>query len=218
VEHLFDLKVLFSFLRSQSINLSDYQKDQFRVYRDLLKVWSLKQNLVSKNDISHLVERHFLPSALFAHYLPASINGKIIDVGSGAGLPGVIVKIIRPEISITLLDSSHKKVLFLEEVCEQLALECPIICQRSEEYRPHASEKFYIVISRAVASLDLLWRWSGHLIESGGYLYALKGGDYQCEIDDLSQDSLTVEVIVPNGEWLRISNYLNHKYIIKLET
>jgi 16S rRNA (guanine527-N7)-methyltransferase len=217
VKHLFDLEVLFSFLCSQSMDLSDYQKDQFMAYRDLLKVWSLKQNLVSTNDVSHLVERHFLPSALLARYLPESINGNLIDIGSGAGFPGVIVKIMRPEISLTLLDSSNKKVLFLEEVSEQLALKCPIICQRSEEYKPQASHKYQIVISRAVASLDLLWKWSGHLIKSGGCLYAIKGGDYQREIDGLSLNNLAVEVIVPDEDWLGISNYLNHKYIVKLE-
>jgi len=217
VKHLFNLKVFFSFLHSQSIVLSDYQQSQFKVYWDLLKVWSRKQNLVSKNDISYLVERHFLPSALLAYSLPDLIIGKLIDIGSGAGFPGIVVKIMRPELSLTLLDSSHKKILFLEEACEQLSLQCPIICQRSEEYRPLVSEKYQMVISRAVASLDLLWKWTGHLIKPGGCLYAIKGGDYQREIDDLSIEGLTVEIVVPDSEWLRISNHLNHKYIVKLE-
>ena len=218
MKHPFSLENLFSFLNSQSIVLSDHQQNQFQVYRELLKLWSGKQNLVSKMDVLHLVERHFLPSAHLSLSLPIQINGKLIDVGTGAGFPGIVLKILRPELSLTLLDSSHKKVLFLEEVCEQLALDCPIICQRAEEYKPQASEKYLIVISRAVAKLDLLRRLSWHLIKPGGHIYALKGGDYQHEIDELDKNNLKVEVIVPDREWLRISNYLNHKYIIILET
>jgi len=218
VKHPFNLEHLFLFLNTQSIVLSEKQRDQFRKYLDLLKVWTRKQNLVSKRDIFHLVERHFFPSIFLSLSLPDYIDGKLIDIGTGAGFPGVVLKILKPDVWLTLLDSSHKKVLFLEEVCEQLALDCPIICQRCEKYTPQTSDKYHIVISRAVASLDLLWRWSGHLIEKGGCLYAIKGGDYQREIDELTVNNLKIKVISPQKEWLRASNYLNHKYIIKLET
>jgi 16S rRNA (guanine527-N7)-methyltransferase len=218
VKHPFNLEDLFSFLNSQSIVISEKQKDQFQIYLDLLKIWTRKQNLVSKKDIHHLIERHFFPSAFLAFSIAGKIDGKLIDIGTGAGFPGVILKIFKPDISLTLLDSSRKKVLFLEEVCEQLALDCPIIKQRCEKYTPQAADKFRIVISRAVANLDLLWRWSGHLIEKGGRLYAIKGGDYKREIDDLTVNHLKIEVLSPPKEWLMASNYLNHKYIIKLET
>jgi 16S rRNA (guanine527-N7)-methyltransferase len=218
VKHPFSLEKLFSFLDSQSIVLSDQQLDQFRKYLVLLKTWSRKQNLVSKKDIFHLVERHFLPSTFLSFCLPDIIDGKLIDIGTGAGFPGIVLKILRPDISLTLLDSSHNKVLFLEEVCEQLALDCPIICQRCEEYNPQTSEGYHLAVSRAVARLDLLWKWSRHLIEDGGCLYAIKGGDYQQEIDELSVNNFKVKVITPDGEWLKASNYLNYKNILKLET
>jgi 16S rRNA (guanine527-N7)-methyltransferase len=217
VKHPLNQEQLFSFLNTQSIVLSDYQRDQFRTYEKLLKLWSNKKNLVSKNDIFHLVERHFLPSALLSFHLPKSIHGKIIDIGTGAGFPGLVLKILRPEISLTLLDSSHKKVLFLEEVCEQLSLNCQIIGQRCEEYNSHASEKYLIAISRAVTNLDRLWIWAGPLIKTGGSLYAIKGGDYQREIDELSIENFKVNIITPDKDWTRISDYLNHKYIVKLE-
>ncbi len=218
MKHPFNLEKLFSFLDSQSIVLSDQQQDQFRKYLVLLKTWSRKQNLVSKKDIFHLVERHFLPSTFLSFYLPDIIDGKLIDIGTGAGFPGIVLKILRPDILLTLLDSSHNKVLFLEEVCEQLALDCPIICQRCEEYNPQTSDGYHLVVSRAVAGLDLLWKWSRHLIEDGGCLYAIKGGDYQQEVDELSVNNFKVKVITPDEEWLKASNYLNHKYILKLET
>ena len=216
MKHPFNLKKFYSFLSTQAIVLSGHQQDQFRMYQELLKTWSVKQNLVSRTDVFHLVERHFLPSAHLSFSLPAIINGKLIDIGTGAGFPGVVLKILRPELSLTLIDSSRKKILFLEEVCEQLKLDCPIICQRVEEYEPPESEKYIIVISRAVANLDLLWRLSEHLIKFGGSLYALKGGDSLREIDDLQDHRLKVEIISPAEEWLKVSNYLVHKYIIKL--
>ena len=218
MKHPFSLEHLFSFLESQSIVLSDHQKDQFGVYQDLLKTWSGKQNLVSRSDVFHLAERHFLPSALLSFSLPESVNGKLIDIGTGAGFPGIVLKILKPELSLSLLDSSHKKVLFLEEVCDQLDLDCPVMCRRVEEYIPAEADKYLIAISRAVARLDLLWKLSGHLLSSGGCLFAFKGGDYQHEIDDLDQKNLKIKVIVPAREWLEVSNYLMHKYIIKLET
>jgi 16S rRNA (guanine527-N7)-methyltransferase len=193
------------------------QKDQFREYQKRIIYESEKQNLVSRNDITHLIERHFLPSAFLAKCLPEISVGKIIDIGTGAGFPGIILKIIRPQISLTLLDSSYKKVLFLEEVCDDLCLDCLVINQRCEDYNPESFEGFHIGVSRAVARLKLLWDWCNHLILPAGHLFAFKGGDYHQEIDDLSQYSLKSEIITPGEEWLEASEYLNHKYIIKLE-
>jgi 16S rRNA (guanine527-N7)-methyltransferase len=217
VKHPFDLNRLFSFLQSQSLDLSDYQKDQLKNYQQLIVRWSEKQNLVSKNDVFHLIERHFLPSALFLKCLPEVFAGKIVDVGSGAGFPGVIIKIIRPEISMTLLDSSHKKVLFLEEVCDHLSLDCPVVNQRCEEFRPLASDRYDIVVSRAVARLKRLWGLSSHLLLPGGLLYTVKGENYQEEIDELSAVNLKSDIIAPDENWHRASDYLNQKYIVKLE-
>jgi 16S rRNA (guanine527-N7)-methyltransferase len=217
VKRQFNLEKLFLFLDSQSIVLSNHQQDQFNRYEELLKVWSKKQNLVSKRDISHLIEHHFLPSALFSYYLPETFTGKLLDIGSGAGFPGVILKILRPKVSLTLLDSSYKKVLFLEEVCERLALDCQIICQRSEKHDLQTSEKYPILVSRGVARLEILWNISGHLIKPGGFLYALKGGNFQQEIDELSDKTIKVKVIAPEAEWLKTTNYLDNKYMIILE-
>ena len=136
---------------------------------------------------------------------------------TGAGFPGIVLKIIRPEISLSLLDSSRKKVLFLEEACEQLDLDCPIINQRCEEFIPSPSERFTIVISRAVAGLKTLWEWCEHLIMPHGYLYAFKGGEYKRELAELNPYNLNSEIIIPEKEWSEVSEYLKQKFIIKLE-
>jgi 16S rRNA (guanine527-N7)-methyltransferase len=217
VKHPFNLEKFFSFLESQSFRLLETQKDQFRVFHQLIQAKSLKQNLVSKNDIKHLVERHFLPSAFLAKGLFHLNREKIIDIGTGAGFPGVVLKILMPEISVTLLDSSYKKVLFLEEACSQLNLNSKIVNVRCEEYKPDSPEYYDVVVSRAVARLKLLWNWCEHLIPATGKFYALKGGDYHQEIEELDKYGLTTEVIAPEKEWLQSSDYLEQKYIVKLE-
>jgi 16S rRNA (guanine527-N7)-methyltransferase len=217
VKHPFDLERFFLFLSSQSIEISDKQKDQFYKFYQLIKMRGKIQNLVSKNDIWHVVERHFLTSALLVTCLPHNIKGKMIDVGTGAGFPGIVLKIIRPEISLSLLDSSRKKVLFLEETCEQLDLNCPIINQRCEEYVPPTSERFTIVISRAVTRLKVLWEWCEHLIISHGHLYVFKGGEYKKELGEMNPYNLKSEIIIPDKNWLESSEYLKQKFIIKLE-
>jgi 16S rRNA (guanine527-N7)-methyltransferase len=217
VKHPFDLDRFFSFLGSQSIDLSETQKDQLSAYLNLIKKRSVRQNLVSSNDIPHLVERHFLPSAFLFCCLPGDRTGKVIDIGSGAGFPGIILKILSPEISLTLLDSSYKKVLFLEEVCEQLDLDCTIINQRCEDYKPDDSACYKIIVSRAVARLNLLWKWSSGLITSDSQFFVLKGGDLKEEIDELSEYHLQSTIIAPGADWLAISDFLNHKYIVKME-
>jgi 16S rRNA (guanine527-N7)-methyltransferase len=217
VKHPFSLEKFFLFLSSQSINISDKQKDQFAKFYQLIKTRAKTQNLISKNDVWHLVERHFLTSALLVACLPDKIKGKMIDVGTGAGFPGIILKIIKPEISLSLLDSSRKKVLFLEEACEQLGLNCPIINQRCEEYFPPTSERYAIVISRAVARLNMLWEWCEHLMAAHGNLYAFKGGEVKKELGELDPYNLKSEIIVPDKNWTEASEYLKQKFIIKLE-
>ena len=217
MKHPFNLERFFSFLESQSFTLLDVQKNQFRIFHQLIQAESLKQNLVSKNDVGHLVERHFLPSAFLAKCIFPHENEKIIDIGTGAGFPGIVLKILLPEISVTLLDSSHKKVLFLKEVCDQLNLDSQIINFRCEDYEPDPPEYYDIVVSRAVARLKLLWTWCEHLIPISGRLYAFKGGDYRQEIDELNEYGLRSEVISPDKDWLQTSDYLKYKYIVKLE-
>jgi len=217
VKHPFNLEKFFLFLSSQSIILSVKQQSQFDSYYHLIKRRAKIQNLVSKNDIWHLVERHFLTSAFLVTCLPYTLTGKVIDIGTGAGFPGIVLKIIRPEISLSLLDSSRKKVLFLEEVCEQLNLNCPIINHRCEEFFPPASERYTIVISRAVAGLKMLWEWCEHMIVPHGHLYAFKGGEYKRELAELNPFNLKSQVIIPNKEWVEASEYLKQKFIIKLE-
>lgn len=217
MKHPVRFEEFFDFLIVNQISVSDKQKEDFRDYRGLIKNWSKRQNLVSKSDVPHLIERHFLPSAFVASILPDTIDGKAIDVGTGAGFPGIILKIIRPELSLVLLDSSRKKVIFLQEVCERLKYDCQIICQRSEIYQVDASGKYRVIVSRAVSSLGKLWQWTSGMLEKGGSLYALKGGNCKAEIAEVKDKNVNVRVVSPGKNWIDFSPFLVDKCVVILE-
>ena len=217
MKHQLGLDGLYTFLEKRNRFVTQQQQKQFSIFVNLLEKWSQKQNLVSKNDIPHLIERHFLPSLFLCDCLPDSIDGQVIDIGTGGGFPGIILKIMRPDLSLTLLDSSHKKILFLHEVCEHMEIYCPLVCARSEIYQHQVHEFYKIAVSRAVAKLDVLWRWTFHMMSSNSRLYVLKGGNYQQEIDELNHESCSVDIRLPDREWMEFSNYMYNKCVIILE-
>jgi len=217
VKHRKDLEGLYRFLSSVEIVADEKQREQFWLYLELLEKWSSKQNLVSKNDVPHLVERHFVPSLYLGTCLPKKIIGPIMDLGSGAGFPGVLIKIIRPDIQITLLDSSRKKTLFLQEVCEQLGLDVDVVCGRCEDYWGEWREKYQIVIARAVARLKVLLDLAAPLLVNGGRLFTIKGLDFEEEVKEIEDCHRQIEIYKPNVLWLDYVNYLKDKYVIDVE-
>ena len=163
------------------------QKDKFRLYLEMIEQWSERMNLVSARDLYHLVTRHLADSVAIARLPQVPERGRVLDLGSGAGFPGVPLAILKPDLHITLLDSIGKKTRFLEEVVTAVRLEnTRVLCERAENLRPKSEDERYdVILARAVARLDKLWRWSGPLLRSGGRLLAQKGGDVQPEIDEL---------------------------------
>ncbi len=216
MKHPLNLNELYDFLESRNFSVTIKQKEHFYKYLDLLKIWTKKQNLVSQNDIPHIVERHYLPSLYLYSCLPEKIGGNTIDIGSGGGFPGIILKIMRPDMSMTLLDSSHKKVMFLQEVCDQLNLNCPIIGQRCEYYQYHTAGKFELFVSRGVASLDNLWCWTTEMMAENSKMFVLKGGNYQREVESMKFENVTVRACTPSLNWLNFSNYLKNKWVVIL--
>jgi 16S rRNA (guanine527-N7)-methyltransferase len=208
---------MYDFLESLNFSVSIKQREHFKKYLDLLRGWTKKQNLVSQSDIPHIVERHYLPSLYLYSCLPEKTRGEAIDIGSGAGFPGIILKIMRPDLSLTLLDSSHKKVIFLQEVCDQLNLNCSILEQRCEYYEDHPAPKFDLFVSRGVARLDILWHWTTAMMGENSKMFVLKGGSHQQEVEGVNFENVTVRFCTPGQTWLNFSNYLKNKWVVILE-
>jgi len=211
VKHKHTVDSLTKFLGKQGLYISVTQKMKMVTFHELLVKWSRKINIVSSADVSNIVERHFLPSLFLNYIVHKNGSGSMLDIGSGSGFPGVILGIMQPEQDLVLLDSSQKKCLFLKEVKEALNLSFKVVCQRVEEY----NIKHKIIVCRAVATLEKIWKWSINILEKEGSLFALKGTNCGKEIDLLKQENVIIETIVPPKEWLIFSDYLKDKQILK---
>lgn len=165
------LNKLSRLLADAGISLTDHQKNQLIAYVDMLHKWNKAYNLTSVRAPNEMLVRHILDSIVVAPHLQGE---RFIDVGTGPGLPGIPLSIVRPESHFTLLDSLGKRVRFLRQVQHELALKNITPVQSRVEDFP-AEPPFDGVISRAFASLNDMVSWCRHLPGENGRFYALKG-------------------------------------------
>ncbi len=168
------------------IELSDFQAEQFEKYYELLIDWNSKINLTRITDRDEVALKHFADSLTLLNYLDIPENARVIDVGTGAGFPGIPLKIARPDIKLTLLDSLNKRLLFLGEVCTKLSLEAELVHSRAEEggQNPELREKFDLAVSRAVARLNTLSEYCVPFLKVGGVFAPMKGPDLDEELSE----------------------------------
>ncbi|MEG0314589.1 MAG: 16S rRNA (guanine(527)-N(7))-methyltransferase RsmG [Erysipelotrichaceae bacterium] len=183
-------------LEGHGIVLSDLQLLQFDNYAKLLIEWNNKMNLTAILDLEDIYEKHFLDSILPSFYY--KIEGKLCDVGAGAGFPSLPLKIIYPELEVTIVEPLGKRCLFLNEVVKQLKLNNVTIAnERSEDYVKLHREEFDIVSARAVANLAVLSELCIPLVKMNGTFLALKGmhGDEEYNVAKKAIDILGCELI-----------------------
>lgn len=176
------LQPLLTYLLAQTdIVLSDKQEQQLVAYVELLDKWNKAYNLTSVRDPKEMMVKHIMDSLVVAPHL----TGKhYIDVGTGPGLPGIVLAIALPDTQFVLLDSLGKRVRFLMQVKHALGLDNVTPVQsRVEEYQP--SVKLDGVLSRAFASLQDMVQWCSHLIDDSGRFIALKGQFPDEELENL---------------------------------
>lgn len=161
-------------------------------------------NLVSMRAKSELWDRHIQEAVALAHRLPGP--GRLLDVGSGGGLPGLVIAIERPDLRVVLLDSSRKKTQFLEETVEQLDLGVKVVRGRAEDLRTGPlARQFDLVTARAVAPLSRLLGWTLPFLVPGGLVYAVKGARWEEELDAAAGELRTWDgqvVATPRDEGL----------------
>lgn len=167
------------------IEVTDKQAEQFQVYLELLVEWNEKMNLTAITEPKAAAVKHFLDSILLLPYIDASTGAvSLIDVGTGAGFPGVPLKIMRPGCKLTLLDSLNKRLLFLKEVADRLGLDAQIIHARAEEggrQKPLRAQ-FAFATARAVAPMNLLCEYCLPFLKMGGTFLAMKGPGAEEEV------------------------------------
>jgi len=163
---------------------------------ELLAKWNRVYNLTAVREPHAMVVRHILDSLAV---LPFLTRGRLLDVGTGAGLPGLPIAVVRPDLSLTLLDSNAKKLRFARQAAAELRLDnVNVVQQRMEQYRPARS--FDMVISRAVASIGQMYRDTTRLVRPGGRFLYMKGTRPDAEIGAfVSPGQLHVEALQVPG-------------------
>lgn len=167
--------------------LTERMTEQFELYYELLLEWNEKINLTAITEPKEVAIKHMIDSLSCLNEKVFPIGASVIDVGTGAGFPGIPLKIFRPDLKLTLLDSLNKRIKFLQEVVERLELhEVECIHARAEEGARNKAlrEKFDVAVSRAVARLQVLAEYCIPFVKIGGSFVALKGMKYAEEAKD----------------------------------
>ncbi len=177
------------------ILLNSTQLEQLAIYAQFLVEYNEKVNLTAITDAESVEIKHFLDCLLFAK--DERVKGKICDVGTGAGFPGIVVKILKPEIDLYMIEPTGKRCTFLNLALEKIGISGTVINERAEEAaRKGYSENYDLVTARAVANLSVLAEYCTPLAKVGGYFIAMKG-DAKEEIKNAknAQKKLNLEFI-----------------------
>ena len=168
------------------LEVTEKQYENLKIYAELLVDWNEKINLTAITDPEGITVKHFLDSLLIFKYAEIGKNSSFIDVGTGAGFPGIPMKIYRNDLECTLLDSLNKRVNFLKEVSEKTGLPMNCIHSRAEEggKNKELREKFDISTARAVAALPVLCEYCMPFVKVGGSFVALKAKDGEAELKE----------------------------------
>ena len=172
-------------LEKMNIRLTDDQKSQFDLYYELLIEWNRIMNLTGITDYDEVNLKHFTDSLTISRIIDMAQINTLIDVGTGAGFPGIPIKIAFPHIKVYLLDSLNKRIKFLNEVIKKLGLKNIYAFHgRAEDFAKDRQyrEKFDVCVSRAVANLSTLSEYCIPFVKTGGYFVSYKGGDSDEEV------------------------------------
>lgn len=185
------------------ININEEQLKKFNLYKDLLKEWNEKINLTAIIEDEDIVLKHFIDSLTIEKYISQDSN--MIDIGTGAGFPGLPLKIIRNDLKVTLLDSLKKRLLFLNEVKEALSLKDTYLIHgraediaKDDKYR----EKYDIATARAVANLATLAEYCLPFVKINGYFVCMKGNN----ISEVDEAKKAIEIL--GGKIVKIENLM----------
>ena len=168
--------------------------DKLEIYLATLKKWNRVYNLTAIDEDSEIIVKHFLDSLSVNQYIQNS--GRILDVGTGAGFPGLILALFNPKKSFVLVDGVSKKISFLQEMIGKLNLKNAIaVHTKVEQYK--VAEQFDMIISRAFADIKKMIKLTNHLMKDDGRFIAMKGPDVMSELDNINLPFVHYDITVP---------------------
>lgn len=182
---IYDFTRFRSVLADWKITFSDLQQEQLMIYYEMLMEKNKVMNLTAITEFEDVIEKHFLDSISIAQFIDMTKDVSLIDLGTGAGFPGLPLKIIFPNINITLADSLNKRILFLDEVIDALDLKnIRTVHGRAEELamKPEHREQYDLCVSRAVANLSSLSEYCIPFVKLGGQFVSYKSNEIKEEL------------------------------------
>jgi 16S rRNA (guanine527-N7)-methyltransferase len=201
-----DRDLLVEGLHRMSLNLSDQMIDQLMAYLNLIEKWNRVYNLTAIRERDEMIKLHFLDSLSILNHVEME---HVLDVGSGAGFPGIVLAITKPELKVTVMDSVNKKTTFMQQVKSELSLtNLNVVNARVEDYQP--TILFDGVITRAFSSIQNMLLMTQHTLQKNGAWLAMKSKDVKEELEALDQNQFTLiplEVPFINAE----------RYLVKLK-
>lgn len=190
----FNIEKIAPLCEEFGVILDDEKIKKLNLYGNLLLEWNEKINLTAITEPEQVLYKHFYDCILFLKHCPVKEGASLIDVGTGAGFPGMVLKIVRPDIEVTLLDSLNKRLVFLNEVIDALSLsKIKTVHMRAEEAgksKEHR-ESYDIATARAVASLPVLLEYCAPLIKKNGVFLGMKGPSVKDEVK-ISEKAISI--------------------------
>ncbi|RQY23554.1 16S rRNA (guanine(527)-N(7))-methyltransferase RsmG [Burkholderia stagnalis] len=196
-------KMLVDGANALGVALTDTQRNQLLDYVALLAKWNAVYNLTAIRDPQQMLIQHILDSLSIVPHLGDRASTRVLDVGSGGGLPGIVLAIVRPDWQVTLNDIVQKKSAFQTQTRAELKLaNLSVVTGRVETLQPgvEVPEKFAVIVSRAFADLSDFVKLARHLVAPGGAIWAMKGvhpGDEIARLPDGSHVKQTIRLAVP---------------------
>ena len=195
--------IFINALKEIGLDIDQEKINKFYKYMNLLLEWNEKMNLTAITDYEEIIIKHFVDSLTIENEIKE--NSEVVDVGTGAGFPGIPLKIFRDDIKITLVDSLNKRLIFLDKVIKELGLKnVEIIHMRAEDIGKNKKyrEKFDVVTSRAVANLATLSEYMIPLVKKNGVAICMKGSNIEEEVEDAKK-----AIKILGGKILKIKEF-----------
>jgi 16S rRNA (guanine527-N7)-methyltransferase len=183
-----DRDLLIEGLQRMDLKLSDQMIDQLMTYLNLVEKWNRVYNLTAIRERDEMIKLHFLDSLSILKHVHVK---NILDVGSGAGFPGIVLAITKPELKVTVMDSVNKKTTFMQQVKSELSLtNLDVVNSRVEDYQP--TTLFEAVTSRAFSSLKNMMSLTQHTLQKKGVWLAMKSKDVREELEAFEKNQYTL--------------------------
>lgn len=197
-------EILKNYLPDYADALSERQLEQLEKYAALLLEWNEKINLTAITDEEGIAAKHFLDCLAFLRHAQIKEGARVADVGTGAGFPGIVLKIARPDIELVLIDSLQKRLNFLSEVCRELGIKTTLVHARAEDagHDKALRESFDFVTARAVANLAVLSEYCLPLVKVGGVFDPMKTAEAESELSAAEK-----AIAILGGEVREVEHY-----------